>query len=63
MIDSPPQPDKGGENPRAFNGVVALTATEFSQVEECMKNPGGSTRANQQGAQLLRRLYKSVQIQ
>jgi hypothetical protein len=33
-----------------FNGVVALTATEFARVKECMGNPGSPTEANRRGS-------------
>jgi hypothetical protein len=40
-----------------FNGVVALTATEFARVKECMGNPGSPTKRTAGGAELLRKLY------
>jgi len=33
-----------------FNGVVALTATEFARVRECLGNPGSPTEANRRGS-------------
>jgi hypothetical protein len=43
----------------SFNGVLTLTASEFARFEECMNNPGEPTAASQQGAEMLRRLYKN----
>ena len=40
-----------------FNGVVALTATEFARVKECMGNPGARRKRTAGGAELLRKLY------
>jgi hypothetical protein len=40
-----------------FNGVVALTATEFARVKECMGKPRSPTEANRQGAEMHRKLY------
>jgi hypothetical protein len=37
--------------------VVALTATEFARVKECMGNPGARRKRTAGGAELLRKLY------
>ena len=49
-----------GKNPRrsTFNGVVTLTAGEYTRAQQCMGNPGEPTPSAQQGAALLRKLYK-----
>ncbi len=43
----------------SFNGVVTLTASEYARVQQCMGNPGEPSQSAQQGADLLRKLYKT----